>query len=637
MFRQRTVRFIALAVALAAFLMAGGAGASGVAHTRPRPVPGAPAERAPVVSAAPDVPGIDPDYIYGQLDYLATHFLHREAGYDASLLPSENGHDEFAAYWSDEIARDLQGFGPHVARDSFETLGWRGRPPVVPAFNVEVNVPGAAHPEQMIVIGCHYDGEASSTQSAFDDASGCAIELGVARAMAAYWRAHHTYPARSVRFVIFDAEEQGLFGSIHYVNATINGDLANVTAMINEEQSGIGYPVRFLGSLREPVLPFFAFVAPTANNAVYPDQTRLSQDQLAALTRFRSEAVNAIPAAFAAFQAEGFGSLAYAGDDGRSVSMPIFTPADTGHAEVLDDTIGSSDQIPFTLAGLPCATFVGNATYYERHSDGSPPPPWSYPYDQPQDTIQLMNIYAHDDTTRSEALALALGLGGMMTTTLLTQSDVLGAAAAAPGPLPAIGDVGPAVIDAPIALDASASYDPTGTGPLTFAWDFGDGSRATGAEVTHSYTELGVHTLSLTVRAPDGVRQERKTIEVVSQPKIIANQYANSGFLLSGHPLPNPAVRLPTAHETPPGATSSGPSVGTPLVVAILVALVVLSVGGIVLVAFTRRWRRRRARDRRAAESERRRRVAALQSLDDHEGTASRSPPADGDRPPPPA
>src|SRR5689334_4661415 len=81
MFRQRTVRFIALAVALAAFLMAGGASASGVARTRPRPVPGAPAERAPVVSAAPDVPGIDPDYIYGQLDYLATHFLHREAGY----------------------------------------------------------------------------------------------------------------------------------------------------------------------------------------------------------------------------------------------------------------------------------------------------------------------------------------------------------------------------------------------------------------------------------------------------------------------------------------------------------------------------------------------------------------------------
>jgi len=78
-------------------------------------------------------------------------------------------------------------------------------------------VPGTLHPEQVIVIGCHYDGEAVSTQSAFDDASGCAIELGVAQALNSYWHSHHIYPARTLRFVIFDCEEQGIFGSFHYV------------------------------------------------------------------------------------------------------------------------------------------------------------------------------------------------------------------------------------------------------------------------------------------------------------------------------------------------------------------------------------------------------------------------------------
>ena len=51
-----------------------------------------------------------------------------------------------------------------------------------------------------------------------------------------------------------------------------------------------------------------------------------------------------------------------------------------------DDTLGGSDQIPFTLAGLPCATFAGNSTYYDNN-----PPQWSYPFDQKEDTIQLMN------------------------------------------------------------------------------------------------------------------------------------------------------------------------------------------------------------------------------------------------------
>src|SRR5262249_45194237 len=161
--------------------------------------------------------------------------------------PDKNGHDEFAAYWTQEMQRDLAGFAPQVRLDAFAYSGWRGRPAPKPAVNVEVSVPGLAHPELAVGIGCHYDREAQATQSAYDDASGCAIELGVAQAMGAYWRAHHVYPARTLRFVIFDAEESGIYGSWHYVNQTANGDLGQIVAMINEEQNGIAYPLRFLG------------------------------------------------------------------------------------------------------------------------------------------------------------------------------------------------------------------------------------------------------------------------------------------------------------------------------------------------------------------------------------------------------
>ena len=50
-----------------------------------------------------------------------------------------------------------------------------------------------------------------------------------------------------------------------------------------------------------------------------------------------------------------------------------------------DDALGNSDEIAFTLAGIPCATFTGNYTYYFRRE---PQPAWSYPYDQPEDTLR---------------------------------------------------------------------------------------------------------------------------------------------------------------------------------------------------------------------------------------------------------
>ena len=311
--------------------------------------------------AQADFPTVDPNYIYDQLYYMATSFQHREAGYDTNLPPKLNGHDEFANYWAQEMSRDLVGFGPQVRHDPFHVDGWQGRSATVPAFNIEVSVPGVSHPEQVVVIGCHYDGEAISTQSANDDASGCAIELGIAKAMGEYWRSHHIYPARTLRFVIFDAEEQGLYGSFHYVNTTVNGDLQNIMAMFNEEQNGIAYPLRFLGQMSNPVLPFYVDMTPLLNSQLYPHQDALSQVQINSINRFRALMQQAVSAVFQQFQAMGYQTLLYHGSNTQDVSQPIFTVDQQKNIQLEDDTLGSSDQVPFTLAGIPCATLVGNS------------------------------------------------------------------------------------------------------------------------------------------------------------------------------------------------------------------------------------------------------------------------------------
>jgi Peptidase family M28/PKD domain len=498
--------------------------------------------------AAPaDFPTVDPNYIYDQLFYMATSFQHREAGYDNNLPVTINGHDEFAAYWSQEMQKDLVGFGPQVLRDEFKVDGWQSRPATVPAFNVEVSVPGVSHPEQVVVIGCHYDGEAISTQSANDDASGCAIELGVAKAMGDFWRSHHVYPARTLRFVLFDAEEQGLFGSFHYLNNTINGDVNNIVAMFNEEQNGIAYPLRYLGKMANPLLPFYVELSPLLNSQLYPHQDQLSQQQQQNITHFRGLMQQAVPAIFAQFQALGFQTISYQGNNNQGVTQPVFSADQTNNMHLEDDSLGGSDQIPFTLAGVPCATFAGNSTYYDRD-----PPAWSYPFDQKQDTIQLMNTFASGSSKKAQALILALAIPGMLTTWMLNQPTILGQVSAGGAPIATISDIGQTQVNQNISLNAQAAFDPGYTAaPLNYSWDFGDGSRALGVSVSHTYITTGTYKLTLIVSSASGTQHVYKTIQVVTKVTSYMNPYAQ--YPQNGVPPSNPAVILPTPNDVPLG------------------------------------------------------------------------------------
>ncbi len=555
----------------------------------------APSSMAVQKNVVPAFPAVDPQYVYNQLFYMGTHFLRREAGYDNNLPPTLNGHDEFAAYWTQEIMHSLQGFGAQVRRDPFTVQGWVGRAATVPAVNVEISVPGVTHPEQVVVIGCHYDGEAISTQSAFDDGSGCAIELGVAKAMGEYWRAQRVYPARTLRFVIFDAEEQGLYGSFHYVNSTVNGDLSNIVAMFNEEQNGIAYPLRYLGELSNPLLPFYIEESPLQNNGAYPTQSQLPPQKRAAIASFRALMQQASSNVFAQFRSLGFQNLTYhTNNNTQNVSQPIFTPDQLSNVHVEDDPGLGSDQIPFTMAGVPCVTFAGDGTHPESKASVMPP----YPFDTSVDTIQLMNTYADGSSRESQALALALAVPGMLTTWMLVQPAILGQVAADANPIAAISDIGQTQAGKAITLDASASFNPAKPGDaLTYHWDFGDGSSASGVSVQHTYTTVGNYTLTLTVTAPGAQRTISKTLNVTAQTPNYANPFSDfhptgSTYTPVGMPAPDdrltdqvsPASLVSTtspAQKSTPTAQGSTPvraSSNTPLIVGIggLIVLLVL-------------------------------------------------------------
>src|SRR5436305_2195042 len=508
---------------------------------RPASPPVNPSEE---VNAA-DFAFVDPNYIYDQLFYMATHFLRRKSGFDTNLPPGTNGHDEFAAYWTKEMLSNLQDFGAQARNDPFPA-GWAHRPGVVLAFNVEVTIPGATSPEQVVVIGCHYDAMSNSTQSAYDDTSGCAIELGVAKAMATFWRSHHIYRARTLRFVRFDAEEQNLLGSFHYVNNTIDGDLSNIVAMFNEEQNGVGYPVRYLGQLDNPLLPLYINVTPSHSNDLYSNIDTLPAAHRAKIGHFHDLIGQAIPAVFQKFLELKYLGLTYHDDQGHDVSRPIFTPDQLSKIQEVDDTDGGSDEVAFSEAGIPSATMVSDASYYDDN-----PSPSAFPNDQPQDTIQLLNTFAMGGTSQSYALTLALALTAMITTWMLNQPDILGQVPLdklPAGPLTAISDIGYPQVGTMQQLDALASFDPgSSQNQLSYRWDFGDGQQATGRVVTHTYTQTGQYTINLMVSSPRGTRQVKKFVDIVEQPTTYPNQYSH---LPRDTNSPNPAVNLPTPNNS---------------------------------------------------------------------------------------
>jgi MYXO-CTERM domain-containing protein len=68
-----------------------------------------------------------------------------------------------------------------------------------------------------------------------------------------------------------------------------------------------------------------------------------------------------------------------------------------------------------------------------------------------------------------------------------------------------------------LAFNASGSSDADGT-IASYAWDFGDGSTATGAQAAHTYQSPGFYTVRLTVTDNLGARSTAQAMVSISQP-----------------------------------------------------------------------------------------------------------------------
>ena len=118
---------------------------------------------------------------------------------------------------------------------------------LIKARNVVATLKGSELPEERIIIGGHLDSWDLAT-GAIDNGIGSFSILDMARA----FKANDLKPKRTVQFVMFMGEEQGLLGSRYMVDEAVkDGSIENVKYMMNCDMSGNPIGINAGGKLED--------------------------------------------------------------------------------------------------------------------------------------------------------------------------------------------------------------------------------------------------------------------------------------------------------------------------------------------------------------------------------------------------
>ncbi|UCD76407.1 MAG: M28 family peptidase [Phycisphaerales bacterium] len=187
------------------------------------------------------------DELKGHVEMLADKIGPRNVLYSQNL-------DKAAKY----IESNLRGMGYEIERHTIEAGGVAGH-------NFSVQITGSAHPDEIVIVGAHYD-TCYGTPGANDNASAVAGVLALAKLFV------DSQPERTLRFALFTNEEPPYFqsrgmGSLAYARrCRQRGE--NITAMVclemigcyRDEKGSQRYPIPGLGLFYPTRGNFIAFV-----------------------------------------------------------------------------------------------------------------------------------------------------------------------------------------------------------------------------------------------------------------------------------------------------------------------------------------------------------------------------------------
>jgi PKD repeat protein len=450
-----------------------------------------------------------------------------------------NNQLEYLDYFERSMNELLGEFGVVTYRYGFQSPGTGGRGAYLDAaggqaYNVAAVVPGADHPEETVLVSGHYDFTDSGPAAAWDSAEGHTEVMRIAYIMADYWRKTGTRPSATVKFIPWDSEESGTFGSADYVENNIPpGEEDQVRGYFNMDPCAGAYPA-------------------------YKDGTAERVDQVLQLANPANARTPEIAQRMEAFNAraetivdEVFDRLDDTITRPGGATEPIFV-SDAEAAAGNDGTqpVGSSqrgnvvtavgglllftsDYANFEDAGIPIFNFFPDL--FGPHANGSPASPQGLEIlHTPNDNLTRINRLTTGLATgnvidptgmfASEGWAKGQEMCAQMEGTYMLQPE-MGGAQEFDGATDVVAYFEALPNEATKAdavnFDAAGSHRVLQINPrqvsdadLTYQWDFGDGQTGSGEMVQHTYDELGVYDAVLTVTHTPSGQSDTMTIPI---------------------------------------------------------------------------------------------------------------------------
>jgi len=403
---------------------------------------------------------------------------------------------EYIEHYKAQMQEILGDFGVSFDTYEFEHAEGVGRNPAA-------IIAGSDHPEQNIIIGSHYDQTESGPASVWDSQEGHAEMIRIAKIMADYWRSTGTRPSATVKFVPMDGEEDGLLGSIDYVNNTIPPEQENnVRGYFNADPCAGGYPAFHYGTANRVDLGIQIGDNEDADvqkfNATVPDFVEAIYDRIDDKLDSR--------AGFEIFVSTSEGLPGIGGDIGRDVFIGTENPLLFG-----------SDWRNFIGVGIPIFNPTPKVTGPQAGGTPGPqsvsnPPEGLYQFHTPLDNMQTINRYTGGDpsgNSYSEGYIKGMeGCSTMLAATML-RSDMGGTQTADTKPV-AFFEALPneATTGKFVNFKGGSSHQYSDVAKRTMVaddelqlkWEFGDNTpTAFGRNVKHVYKTAGTYTAKLTL------------------------------------------------------------------------------------------------------------------------------------------
>ncbi|MFN2389922.1 MAG: M28 family peptidase [Actinomycetota bacterium] len=553
MSRSRSLSTFALALVLGASFLPHSAGAAGTGSTtssvpkltyKPKP-------KNLTMPARPDpdaVPKANPTGNWNAYDlnvFETIWFPERQAG-DESAKDAPGGaiahgvcpptgcpnHSlEFVKFWKKSLTSIVKPFGGVVRSYEFENQGSASPPyvfatPSGPAHNLQAIIPGAVHPERMVIVSGHYDQTDSGPGSAWDSAEGHATVLRIAKLMTDHWRKTGTRPAVSVKFTAWAGEESGTNGSKAYIrdNLAPFGNLRTL-AYFNLDPCGGAYPATYRGNPEYHVKMVMQLSNPDQSLSPAHRKSVLAFNKQA--LRLRGEVFNHLDDSLTDVpgEPEVFISDEEAEKQGVESHEPLVVPALGGLA------IFSSDYANFEAIQVPIYNLFPDVL---GPHDGGVTKDFPYHVDgiailhTPNDNLLTLNAMTGPDQTgmtASQGWYKGLELCAHMNATFMLEPNMGGAVKKTNGPVAYFEVLHKA--PAPLAPKKNLTFDALGSHAyangrlvpaslLDYRWNFGDGSKAKGLKVAHAFAKNGTYEVVLTVMGPGGVDKMTTFVKIGS-------------------------------------------------------------------------------------------------------------------------